>query len=197
MQLLQGAACLHDVGVVLQLLRRLAKQGLHLEVLLEIEVAQLDIYLHKVVETLLILLVVLPNLLCLGCGYGTDGLPLRLQVAHLLQVVHHVGGLRLCHRLHLLKDILLAQQVLCLFFLYFLLMLSAFLLVRVQQFAELLLHRIHRRLPVLRRLARLGGLLLCGFLQGFLLLMILTVELILQLFHLLFDLCYILLQQFL
>ena len=92
-QLLECTACLHYGGVLLQFLCCLTEQGLHLEVLLEVQVAQLDVYLDEVVELLLVLLVEFPNLLRVGGGNLSDGLPLGLEVAHLLEVAHHVGGL--------------------------------------------------------------------------------------------------------
>ena len=117
MQLLQHTTCLHDVLVVLQTLSCFAEQGLQLQVLLEIQIAQLDIDLHQVIELLLVLLIGFTNLLRLLRSYGTDRLPLGLQLTHLLQVSHHAVGIAvLYHRLHLLEDSLLATQVLRLLF---------------------------------------------------------------------------------
>ena len=199
-QLLECTACLHYGGVLLQFLCCLAEQGLHLEVLLEVQVAQLDVYLDEVVELLLVLLVEFPNLLRVGGGNLSDGLPLGLEVAHLLEVAHHVGGLRLCHGFHLLEDSLLALQVL----LHLRFVLGShfgfLLLVFVEQFAELEFHGVGLGCPrrlvgcvfrtFIRLCSRLGSRLACC-LQ---LLVILTVELGLQLLYLFFHCHHIILR---
>ena len=165
-ELLQSTVSLYNVWILLQFFGRLAEEGLHLQVLLEVEVAKLDINLHEVIETLLVLLVVLPDLLVLGSRHRTNGLPLGLQFAHFLEVVHNICCLCISHLLHLSEDILLAQQILLLLFLELLLQLCTTLLILRQQLAELLLQLIDGRQPVLQHLARClrglqSGFLLC------------------------------------
>ena len=138
-ELLECAAGLDDVLVALQPFCGFAEKGLHLEVLLEIEVPQLNIDLHEVIELLLIALVSLTQLLHLWRRYLADGLPFGLQVTHALEVGHHAVGLALRERFHLLEDSLLACEIILLLFGYLRGYLCAFGFVLRQQLFKLLL----------------------------------------------------------
>ena len=116
MQLLQGAGSLHDVLIVLQAFSGLAQQGLHLQILLEIQITQLDVDLHQVVELLLVLLVSLAQLLHFFCRYGTNGFPFGLQFTHPFEIIHHVCRLGLCEGFHHIEDSLFLGEVLRLLF---------------------------------------------------------------------------------
>ena len=110
--MLQYAVRLYDIGVGVKCLGTFAESGFSLQIALEVQVAQFDIDFYEIVELLLIAVVLAPQLLYFGCGHRSDGFPLCLQVAHLLQVAHDIGSLGVGKILHLRNDILLAQQVL-------------------------------------------------------------------------------------
>ena len=77
-QLLQRTTSFYNIRILLKFLSSFAEQSLHLKILLEVQITQLNIDLHEVIETLLILLIGLPNLLCFSRSNGTDSLPLSL-----------------------------------------------------------------------------------------------------------------------
>ena len=182
MKLLQGAGSLNDILVVLQILGCLAQFGLELEVFLEIEVAQLDIDLHQVIELLLATLVCFADVLRLSSRNSSDGFPLRLQRFHSIGSgfpfsVLQTGLTGLDDGFHLLEDGILALQV-CLQLLRSLRGDLRFArLILGQQFLELLLQ---------------GFFCLFRFFINF---FGLFVEAILELIHLFFNLRYVLRQE--
>ena len=147
-QLLQRAVGFHNVGIILQAFCRLAEHGLHLQILLEIQITQLDVYLHQVVELFLTALVLLTQLRQFVSRHSSHLFPTSLQFTHPWQVSHHcistfsrlsVGVTARQHRFHLCKDSLFADEVFLLLFGLFGHHLCPFGLVLRQELLELLL----------------------------------------------------------
>ena len=198
-ELLQGAAGLDYIVVVLQAFGCFAEKSLGLQIFLEIQVTQFDVDLDQIVELLLVLLIGFAQFLHFLGRHRSDSFPLSLQFAHAFEIVHNIGRLGFCESFHHIEDSLLLRQVLCLLFRLLSSHFGAFSLILVEQSLELLLECIYLRLnSISNRIGCLGNGI-CRFVHGVLcrldLFVILAVELGFQVFHLVFNCRYILVQQ--
>ena len=78
-QFLELIESLYHIGIVLQRLSPLAKSGLKFQILLEIQIAKLIVYLDQVIEILDIVLISVVHVLYPGLRYRTDLTPSGLK----------------------------------------------------------------------------------------------------------------------
>ena len=156
LQLVEGA---HHVLVLGELLRGLAESFLGLEVLAEVQVAQVAVDLDHVVELLHIELVGIVDVPECGGGHGARFPPAVLEFAESRELGAHII-LTFYEGLELLDDGLLLGQILLPAGVLLLVEFGALLLVVCIQRLEILLHGLERIVLTGRRLVRHAALTL-------------------------------------